>query len=120
MAAKDELGRDGEQRAADYLSAQGYVVLERNWRCASGEIDIVARSGDEIVVVEVKARTSEAFGHPLEAVDERKRRRLWRLAALWCLAHPDAARGRSIRLDAVAVLGGVDAPRRIEHLRDLR
>ncbi|MEV7691944.1 YraN family protein [Microbacterium sp. NPDC089189] len=120
MAAKDDLGRDGEQRAATYLDDAGFVVLERNWRCADGEIDIVALDGDEVVVVEVKTRSSERFGHPFEAVDARKRARLWRLAGVWCRQHPDLARGRGVRLDAVAIIGTGDDERGVEHLRDLR
>lgn len=120
MAAKDILGRDGEEAAAIHLGRAGFDVLDRNWRCALGEIDIVARDGEEIVVVEVKTRTTELFGHPLEAVDARKRARLWKLAVAWCRAHPDLARARGIRVDAVAVVGAERALFRIEHLRDIR
>ena len=120
MAAKDERGRRGEDAATSYLGERGYEVVARNWRCAQGEIDIVARHGGEMVVVEVKTRTSELFGHPLEAVNARKRARLWRLAAAWCAAHPDAARGRRVRVDAVSVVGTERSGFRIEHLRDIR
>ena len=120
MAAKDTLGRDGEDAAATYLSGAGFEVLDRNWRCPLGEIDIVARDGGEIVVVEVKTRTSELYGHPLEAVDARKRTRLWKLAAAWCRQHPADARGRSVRLDAVSVIGAANTAFRLDHLRDLR
>jgi putative endonuclease len=120
MAAKDTLGRDGEDAAASYLRGSGYEILDRNWRCRLGEIDIVARHGDEIVVVEVKTRTTELYGHPLEAVDARKRTRLWKLAAAWCRDHPENARGRRVRVDAVAVTGAERAAFRLEHLQDLR
>ncbi len=120
MAAKDELGRAGEDRAARHLQALGWRLLARNWRCRAGELDIVAAEADEIVVVEVKARRGEGYGHPLDAVDERKRRRLWRLAAAWALAHPDQARGRSFRLDAIGLIGPDPRTARLEHLRDLR
>ncbi|WP_460774136.1 YraN family protein [Microbacterium sp. GXF7504] len=118
MAAKDELGRAGEQAAATYLAARGWTILDRNWRCTDGELDIVAADGDELVVVEVKTRASDLFGHPFEAVDARKRARLWRLGRAWCAANPDAARGRRLRLDAVSLLGR--GPFALEHLRDLR
>ncbi|MDQ1128796.1 YraN family protein [Microbacterium sp. SORGH_AS_0888] len=118
MAEKDELGRRGEQAAADYLIGCGWRILQRNWRCPAGELDIVAHDGTEIVVVEVKTRRSDLFGHPFEAVDARKRARLWRLALAWCTAHPVLARGTRIRVDAIALLG--TGPFRIEHLRDLR
>jgi putative endonuclease len=118
MAAKDELGRRGEHAAATFLTERGWTILSRNWRCPAGELDIVAVDGAELVVVEVKTRTSELFGHPFEAVDARKRARLWRLALAWCAAHPDAARSRRVRLDALSLIGA--GPFTIEHLRDLR
>ncbi|WP_243227698.1 YraN family protein [Microbacterium sp. CIAB417] len=120
MAAKDDLGRDGESRAASFLTERGFRILDRNWRCPLGEIDIVALEAGEIVVVEVKTRTSERFGHPLEAIDARKRARLWRLAVAWCIAHPDEARGRAVRVDAVSVLGMDAGTGHVEHLRDVR
>ena len=68
MRAKDAVGRYGEKVAAAYLVEQGWQVLDRNWRGAAGELDIVALHGDELVVVEVKTRTGDGFGHPAEAV----------------------------------------------------
>lgn len=120
MAQKDILGRAGEDRAAAYLEKRGWRVLERNWRCRQGELDIVALDGDELVVVEVKTRRSLGFGHPLEAVDGRKRARLWRLAMAWATDHPDPARGREIRLDAIALTGPDAATAKLEHVVDLR
>ncbi|MFT4230857.1 MAG: YraN family protein [Microbacterium sp.] len=120
MAAKDVLGRAGEDRAVAHLHKRGWCVLDRNWRCAGGELDVVALDGGELVVVEVKTRSGMGFGHPLEAVDARKRARLWRLAIAWAAAHPDAARGRDIRLDAIAVIGADPATARVEHVVDLR
>lgn len=120
MAAKDEFGRAGEDRAAQHLSALGYDILERNWRCAQGEIDIVAARADLLCVVEVKTRRSESFGHPFEAVDERKRQRLWRLAFAWAEAHPDVSRGRRIRLEVIGLTGADADAAHLEHLEDLR
>ncbi|EIC08211.1 TIGR00252 family protein [Microbacterium sp. oral taxon 186 str. F0373] len=120
MAAKDERGRSGEQRAAQYLSEAGYTILARNWRCAFGEIDIVALRGEEVVIVEVKSRRSDAYGHPFEAVDAQKRARLWRLSTTWAAAHPAAARGRRLRVDVIGVTGRDTATARIEHLEDVR
>jgi putative endonuclease len=119
MAAKDELGRAGEQRAARHLRAQGYIILDRNWRCPQGEIDIVARSDDVLCVVEVKTRRSDRYGHPFEAIDERKRRRLWCLAFAWAAAHPEAARRREIRLEAIGLIGADADTAQLEHLVDL-
>jgi putative endonuclease len=113
MAAKDELGMRGERIAERHLVARGLTVLDRNWRCAQGEIDLVMRDGDETVFVEVKTRSSIAFGHPLEAITVTKLARLRRLAVAWCEAHPGSGR---IRIDAVAVLAPHRAPATVEHL----
>ena len=87
MHAKDMLGKSGEQAAAEYLESCGLRILDRNWRCATGEIDIVAVDRQTLVVVEVKARTSTRYGTPLEAVSRAKRARLRRLAVQWLNAH---------------------------------
>lgn len=120
MAAKDVLGRAGEDRAAAHLTALGWRVIGRNWRCRDGEVDIVAIDGGDLVIVEVKTRRGIGFGHPLEAVDARKRARLWRLAMAWAAAHPDIARGKALRLDVVGIIGTDPAAGTLEHLRDLR
>ena len=116
MAAKDTLGMRGEDQAARYLGERGYRLIDRNWRCAFGEIDLVVEHGDETVFVEVKTRSSTAFGHPFEAITPRKLARLKRLAAAWCAQ--SERRTFSVRLDAIAVIGsGDDAV--IEHLRGI-
>ncbi|MDX2025743.1 YraN family protein [Microcella sp.] len=102
MARKDELGRKGEQLAVDHLTALGYVIIDRNWRCAIGEIDIVARHGSTAVVVEVKTRSGTGFGHPLDAVTPRKLARLRRLAGAWCDAHEGT--GGALRIDVIGVV----------------
>lgn len=110
MARKDELGRSGEQFAVDYLTALGYTILDRNWRCTLGELDIVALDGPTTVMVEVKTRSSVAYGHPLDAVTPRKLARLRRLAGAWCEAHAGdgGSRGspRLIRIDVIGVVSG--------------
>ncbi len=114
MARKDELGRRGEQLAVDHLTAQGYTIIDRNWRCAIGEIDIVARQGSTAVVVEVKTRSGTGFGHPLDAVTPRKLARLRRLAGAWCEAHP--AENSALRIDVIGVIAqGSDVT--IDHVR---
>lgn len=87
MAAKDDLGRRGEDLAAQFLSDAGYTIIDRNWRCPRGEIDLVARDGNDTVFIEVKTRSSTAFGHPFEAITTQKLARLKRLAHAWCDAH---------------------------------
>lgn len=120
MAAKDELGRAGEQWAADHLSALGYDILDRNWRCPQGEVDIVAALGEHLAIVEVKTRRSDRYGRPLEAVDHRKRRRLWQLARAWANAHPELSRGRIVRLEVIGITGDDHIAASIDHLVDLR
>lgn len=78
-------------------------MLDRNWRCADGELDLVAAVGRTVVFVEVKARASDAYGSASSAVDERKQRRLHVLAARWFDSHPDR-RGEA-RFDVVAITG---------------
>ena len=101
MAAKDEVGRHGEDVVARALEEQGWEVLTRNWRCPLGEIDIVARDGGDAVVVEVKTRRSATFGSPVEAVTRVKVARLRRLAAAWLASQESHFDG--IRIDVVGV-----------------
>jgi putative endonuclease len=115
MRRKDEVGRWGEEVAARHLKRSGLVVLERNWSCRSGELDIVARDGNVLVVCEVKTRTSAEYGSPLEAVTPEKAARLGRLAAEWLAARGVHADG--VRIDVVGVLGSPGTPPRLEHLR---
>ncbi len=115
MAAKDVLGKFGEDVAAHALEAAGLRIIERNWRCPQGEIDIVATDGVETIFVEVKTRSSIAFGHPFEAITMQKLARLRRLAASWCEAH--SGPHHRIRIDAVAVIASTGRPPTIEHLR---
>ncbi|KJL46494.1 hypothetical protein RS84_03130 [Microbacterium hydrocarbonoxydans] len=119
MAAKDVLGKAGEDRAVRYLIGLGYEILDRNWRCPQGELDIVAAVGGALCVIEVKTRRSAAFGHPFEAVDARKRKRLWQLAHAWIEAHPERSRGRRVQLDAIGIIGADPDAGSLEHLQDL-
>jgi putative endonuclease len=115
MRAKDAVGAYGERVAVRFLVEAGLVVLERNWRCPIGEIDIVARDGRCLVVCEVKTRSSAAFGHPLEAVSPAKAARLRKLAMAWVEAH--GVRPPEIRIDLVAVLRSAQGPAEVSHLR---
>lgn len=109
-----DIGRRGEDIAAHWLVARGMTVLERNWRCRDGEVDIVAVDADVVVLVEVKTRTGPVGGHPFEAITPRKVARLRRLAVRWCAEHPTSG-PRRIRLDAVAVHLQVDTEQ-VEHI----
>jgi putative endonuclease len=115
MAAKDELGRRGEELACEFLVKAGMRLVERNWRCTQGEIDLVVRDGPELVFVEVKTRSSTQYGHPLEAITMAKLARLRRLAAAWCAAHPGDH--GLVRIDAVAIVAPVFGAVVIEHLK---
>ncbi|MEV4614864.1 YraN family protein [Kitasatospora sp. NPDC049258] len=77
------LGRYGEEVAARWLAQDGLRILERNWRCAEGELDIVALDGDTLAVCEVKTRSERGFQQPTQAIDQTKADRLHRLAARW-------------------------------------
>ncbi|MGH9300477.1 MAG: YraN family protein [Acidimicrobiales bacterium] len=100
------LGAQGEQAAADWYVTQGYEIVARNWRCRDGELDLIVRQGRSYVFCEVKARSSEAFGHPLEAVTREKQMRVRRLAARF-LEHEAPVHPRQIRFDVASVLSGV-------------
>jgi putative endonuclease len=109
------LGRRGEDLAARHLTALGMEVIDRNWRCDAGEIDLVLRDGRVLVICEVKTRTSLDYGTPLEAVDRRKADRLRRLGARWLRSHdchPD-----DIRVDVVGVLAPRGGEVEVEHVR---
>jgi putative endonuclease len=112
-----ELGRFGEAYAARHLADLGMVVLDRNWRCEAGEIDLVLRDGSALVVCEVKTRSSSAYGSPLEAVSHRKAARLRRLAARWLAEHP--LRPAEVRIDVVGVLVAGGQPPLVDHLRGI-
>ncbi len=112
------LGDYGERLAARHLAAQGMVLVERNWRCELGELDLVLRDGDELVCCEVKTRSSAAYGHPLEAVGAAKATRLRRLAERWLEEHrPDRHGDVRVRIDVVGVLLRARGAPEIEHLR---
>ena len=116
MRAKDGVGRYGERLAARRLGETGMTVLETNWRCRAGEIDIVARDGDCLVVCEVKTRRSTRAGSAVEAVTPAKLARLRRLAGEWLRAHPEQ-RPPSVRLDVVAVTLPARGAAHVQHLR---
>ncbi|MBK5223819.1 MAG: YraN family protein [Acidimicrobiia bacterium] len=99
-----ELGAVGEALAADWYVANGYTILDRNWRCRAGELDLVLASGRTVVFCEVKTRTTTAYGTPAEAVTRTKQLRIRRLAAEW-LSHSQL-RPASLRFDVAAVLAG--------------
>jgi putative endonuclease len=112
---RSAVGRYGEDVAARHLVDAGMEVLARNWRCDLGEVDVVARDGDTLVICEVKTRCGLDYGTPLEAVTVRKMARLRRLAARWLAEsgqHPP-----QVRIDVVSVLLRGRGAALVEHLR---
>ncbi len=111
------VGAYGEQLAARYLVDCGMQILDRNWRCGQGEIDIVATDGACLVIVEVKTRRTLAFGAPVEAVTAAKAARLRRLVGCWLTQHRTlASAAADVRIDVIGVFRPRHGPAQIEHL----
>lgn len=113
MAAKDELGRRGEDVAVEYLQGRGLVVLDRNWRCRDGEIDVVASVPGWLVVCEIKTRSGTRYGQPAEAVTPLKASRIRAVTRAWLAAH--TTDWCQIRFDVVAVLIRPGEPVTLQH-----
>ena len=114
---KQAMGRYGEELAARHLTGLGMALLDRNWRCREGEIDLVLRDGDALVVCEVKTRTDDSHGSPHEAVTPAKLERLVRLGERWAEAH--GVRPPETRVDLVAVLRPHRGRSVLDHVRGL-
>lgn len=116
MNRNTQVGKYGEDRACEFLERLGYQVIDRNWRCGVGEIDIVAKDQNSLVFAEVKTRTRVGFGHPFEAITSSKIRTMRQLVSEWCTANQSP--GSHVRLDAISVLltGGKV---HIEHLKQV-
>jgi len=110
------VGERGEAIAEAYLRGRGFTILEKNYRGKTGEIDIVAREGDTIVFVEVKARRNLAYGPPQLAVTPFKQRQISRTALTWLAHHrkPNAI----ARFDVIAILVPEHEVPQIEHIRN--
>lgn len=117
MQPKDALGRAGEELAARYLHAQGMVILDRNWRCRVGEIDLVARDGDTVVFCEVKTRSTDGYDGPLAAITPTRLRRLKRLAQVYLDAHHLTQCWA--RLDGIGIVHTASSGPRITHVQGL-
>jgi putative endonuclease len=120
------LGRYGEEVAAAHLLAAGLTIVERNWRCRDGEVDIIALEGDVLVMCEVKTRRGVGFGTPLDAVTPAKAARIRRLALRWLTdqrtgevtaAAAAFAGYTEVRFDVVSVLRPLSGAMSVEHLR---
>ncbi|TYB43340.1 YraN family protein [Actinomadura chibensis] len=116
MKAHISLGRRGEDAATDYLLGLGWRILDRNWRCQEGELDIVAHDGRRHVVCEVKTRGSTRFGDPLEAITADKAARLRRLAWRWAAAH--GVGSATVRVDVLGLISD-GTGFSIDHLKEV-
>jgi putative endonuclease len=115
MTSAQELAREGEQAAVDYMSQRGFRVLDRNWRCEDGEIGVVSEERQTLVVCEIKTRAGTRFGTPLEALGRAGVDRLRRLGVRWMQAH--GARYDRIRIDVIGMLRDDGGDFTIEHVR---
>lgn len=118
MRAKDALGRWGEDLAVNYLESSGLIVLARNWRCALGELDVIAREGSRLVVCEVKTRSSDDYGGPFQAVTPRKLRRMRQLALRWL--DEQQVHAPEIRFDVIGIIQPRAGSPTLQHLRGVQ
>ncbi|MBB2942228.1 putative endonuclease [Actinoplanes lutulentus] len=109
------IGAYGERLAARHLQESGLVLLDRNWRCADGEVDLILRDGDDVVFCEVKTRRTATFGPPSAAVGQRKVRKLRLLAARWL--EETRVRPKQVRFDVVEVFPQPRGATRVVHIR---
>ena len=120
MLAKDGLGKYGEKVAAMHLVEAGYELIDRNWRCddgeLNGELDIVAKREGVLTFVEVKTRSSLAFGEPAEAVTPVKVKKIRELATVWMRLHPTEHTG--ISFDVMTVMHTGKGAAQVTHLRE--
>ncbi|WP_339321338.1 YraN family protein [Paenibacillus sp. FSL W8-0194] len=110
-----EKGAAAEQAACVYLAAQGYAIRDRNWRCRSGEIDIVAELGRLLVIVEVRSRSGSRYGTAAESVDYRKIRQVRGIASTYL--HYKRFEDRDLRFDVIAI--EMDAARNVVSLQHI-
>jgi putative endonuclease len=116
MRAKDVLGRLGEDAAVRHLMGLGWTIIERNWRCPEGELDIVAHDGSGLVVCEVKTRSRAAYGTPLEAITPAKAGRLRRLATRWLASH-GISQAADVRIDVIGLVRAGPGRFDVDHLK---
>jgi len=115
--ARLQLGRAGEEQAAAFLQKAGYRIIARNWRCPSGEIDLVAESGDWLIFVEVRSRRNTGtFGTAAESVNFRKQKQVRETAEVYL--YRNRCFNRKIRFDVIAVQWSMDGQvNEIQHIR---
>ena len=115
MAAHNELGELGEKLAANFLEANGYIILARNWRANRAEIDIVAKIDETLVFVEVKTRSTDYFGPPEEAVSKRKKRLLAAAASAYM---EETGHDWALRFDIISIVMQLGEAPNLTHFED--
>ncbi|WP_339821655.1 YraN family protein [Paenibacillus sp. FSL R7-0216] len=113
---RKDRGRKAEQAACEHLLSHGFTVVERNWRCRTGEIDIIARKGNTLIIVEVRSRSQQAaaFGTPAESITARKIKQVRDTAVVYL--HRTGQSDANIRFDVVAVTFGKNNDITLEHI----
>lgn len=101
MYQRHELGKVGENLAVEYLKKQNYQLLERNFRCKRGEIDIIAKDKQELIFIEVKTRTNKKYGKPADAVTTRKKKHIYKAAEYYLAIHKKLY--EYVRIDVIEV-----------------
>ena len=102
MDAKQELGKIGEEYATQYLIEKGYQIIQRNFQCRQGEIDIIAQEAKEYVFIEVKTRQNLHYGRPVEAVTKEKQKHIWKVAKYYLYTHQ--LENQFVRFDVIEIL----------------
>ena len=113
MAAHNELGKEGELIAINYLKEKGYTILEKNWRWQKAEVDIIAKQDQTLVFVEVKARETDYFGNPADAVNSKKEQLLKDAAEAYL---EQTGLENEVRFDIVSIVQAKGKKPRIEHI----
>ncbi len=116
MAAHNELGRWGEDLAAAFLEEKGYAIIERDWKSGHHDLDIVAKDGSTLVIVEVKTRRNRLYGNPEEAIDYKKRRSLLSAINHYTKSHRIYS---NVRFDIISIVGNIGEKSEIDHIIDV-
>ena len=116
MAAHNELGRWGEDLAAAFLEEKGYTIIERDWKSGHHDLDIVAKDGSTLVIVEVKTRRNRLYGNPEEAIDYKKRRSLLSAINHYTKSHRIYS---NVRFDIISIVGNIGEKSEIDHIIDV-
>lgn len=115
MAIHNDIGAFGEKLASDFLKAQGYQILETNWRHGKAELDIIAKLGADLIFVEVKTRTSDTFAKPEDAINRKKIRLLGQAAAVYM---EQIGHDGEIRFDVISVVDRKNQQPSLRHMID--